>query len=135
MAIAAELGSPATLYNWRRAYGGMDTAAAKELKQLREQNALVRRLVAEAELEEDPLQEVARGQYPCHGFRRAWVALRYGEHREVNQMRSARTSTSRQFCNGPESRQRVGQASNQATEARSGRRHRCSDRPFRAEPG
>jgi transposase-like protein len=29
--IAAELGvSPATLYNWRRGYGGMDTDAAKE---------------------------------------------------------------------------------------------------------
>lgn len=29
--IAAELGvSAATLYNWRRAYGGMDTDAAKD---------------------------------------------------------------------------------------------------------
>ena len=37
--IAAELGvSAATLYNWRRAYGGMDTDAAKELKELREHN-------------------------------------------------------------------------------------------------
>jgi|SRR6476661_6061548 transposase-like protein len=36
--IAAELQvSPATLYNWRRAYGGMDNDAAKELKELREQ--------------------------------------------------------------------------------------------------
>ena len=35
--IAAELGvSSATLYNWRRTYGGMDTDAAKELKELRE---------------------------------------------------------------------------------------------------
>ena len=35
--IAAELEvSPATLYNWRRAYGGMDLDAAKELKELRE---------------------------------------------------------------------------------------------------
>jgi putative transposase len=22
--------------------------------------------------------------HPCHGFRRAWAALRYDEHREVN---------------------------------------------------
>jgi hypothetical protein len=43
--------SPATLYNWRRAYGGMDTDAAKELKELREQNARLKRLLAEAELE------------------------------------------------------------------------------------
>lgn len=26
----------AALYNWRRSYGGMDTDAAKELKELRE---------------------------------------------------------------------------------------------------
>ena len=33
--VAAELGvTPATLYNWRRSYGGMDTDAAKELKEL-----------------------------------------------------------------------------------------------------
>jgi len=38
--VAAELGvSAATLYNWRRAYGGMDADAAKELRELREQNA------------------------------------------------------------------------------------------------
>jgi hypothetical protein len=46
--IAAELEvSPATLYNWRRSYGGMDTDAAKELKELREQNARLKRLLAE----------------------------------------------------------------------------------------
>src|SRR5271155_4183937 len=38
--VAAELGvSAATLYNWRRTYGGMDTDAAKELKELREQSS------------------------------------------------------------------------------------------------
>jgi putative transposase len=32
--IAANLGVSATrLYNWRRAYGGMDTVAAKELEE------------------------------------------------------------------------------------------------------
>ncbi|MEV6426149.1 transposase [Nocardia sp. NPDC051463] len=35
--IAADLGvSAATLYNWRRQYGGVDTDGAKELKELRE---------------------------------------------------------------------------------------------------
>ncbi|CAJ1582504.1 IS3 family transposase [[Mycobacterium] wendilense] len=145
--IAAELQvSPATLYNWRRSYGGMDTDAAKELKELREQNARLKRLLAEAELEKDALREVAKGKilspaakrravdmlkatlsmserlackavglarstyrrlplaqtpadpdaelrawlrsyatkHPCHGFRRAWAALRYDERREVN---------------------------------------------------
>jgi putative transposase len=46
--IAAELRiSTATLYNWRRTYGGMDTDAAKELKELCEQNARSKRLLAE----------------------------------------------------------------------------------------
>jgi putative transposase len=39
------------LYNWRRTYAGMDVDAAKELKELREQNARLKRLLAEAELE------------------------------------------------------------------------------------
>ncbi|MGV0582090.1 IS3 family transposase [Mycolicibacterium elephantis] len=61
--IAAELAvSPATLYNWRRAYGGMDTDAARELKELREQNARLKRLLADAELEKDALREVAKGK-------------------------------------------------------------------------
>nr|WP_169811363.1 transposase [Nocardia anaemiae] len=50
---AGDLG--ATLYNWRRQYGGMDTDAAKELKELRDQNARLKRLLAEAELEKDAL--------------------------------------------------------------------------------
>ena len=62
--IAAELGvSAATLYNWRRAYGGMDTDAAKELRELREQNTRLKRLLAEAELEKDALREVAKGKF------------------------------------------------------------------------
>ncbi|HEV7829727.1 MAG TPA: transposase [Pseudonocardiaceae bacterium] len=62
--IAAELGvSPATLYNWRRVYGGMDTDAAKDLKELREQNARLKRLLAEAELVKDALREVAKGKF------------------------------------------------------------------------
>ena len=62
--IAAELGvSPATLYNWRRTYGGMDTDAAKELKELREQNGRLQGSLAEAELEKDALREVANGKF------------------------------------------------------------------------
>ena len=53
---------PATLYNWRRSYGGMDPDAAKELKELREQNGRLKRLLAEAELEKDALREVAKGK-------------------------------------------------------------------------
>jgi putative transposase len=62
--IAAELEvSPATLYSWRRSDGGMDPDAAKELKELREQNGRLKRLLAEAELEKDALREVAKGKF------------------------------------------------------------------------
>jgi putative transposase len=62
--IAVALGvSAATLYNWRRTYGGMDVEAARELKDLREQNARLKRLLAEAELEKDALREVAKGKF------------------------------------------------------------------------
>lgn len=62
--IAAELRvSPATLYNWRRSYGGMVTDAAKELKELREQNTRLKRLLADAELGKDALREVAKVKF------------------------------------------------------------------------
>ena len=62
--IAADLEvSAATLYNWRRQYGGMDTDAAKELKELREQNGRLKRLLADAELEKDALREIAKGKF------------------------------------------------------------------------
>lgn len=52
--IATELGvSAATLYNWHRQYGGIDTDAAKELKELREQSPRLKRLLTDAELEKD----------------------------------------------------------------------------------
>jgi hypothetical protein len=43
-------------------YGGMDPDAAKELKELREHNGRLKRLLAEAELEKDALHEVAKGK-------------------------------------------------------------------------
>jgi hypothetical protein len=48
--------------------GGAPTAgwtpdAAKELKELREQNGRLKRLLAEAELEKDALREVAKGKF------------------------------------------------------------------------
>lgn len=62
--IARELGiSPATLYNWRRRYQGMSMQSAKELKALREENARLKRLVADQLLECDALREIAKGKF------------------------------------------------------------------------
>ena len=59
-----------TVFHWmarslRRANRGrlrLDTRA-KELKELREQNGRLKRLLAEAELEKDALREVAKGKF------------------------------------------------------------------------
>lgn len=41
----------------------MNTDATKELRELREQNARLKRLLAESELEKDALREVAKGKF------------------------------------------------------------------------
>src|SRR5258708_11836470 len=61
--IAAELGvSAATLYNWRRTYGGVGTDAPKELQEVREQTSPLKRLLAEGELEKEALRGGAQGK-------------------------------------------------------------------------
>lgn len=53
----------ATRHNWRSRYGGMDADSAKELKELREQNSRLKRLLADAELTKDALREIAKGKW------------------------------------------------------------------------
>ncbi len=55
--------SPATLYNWRNRYGAMNINEGKELKALREENAKLKRLVAEKELDLLALTEIAAGNF------------------------------------------------------------------------
>jgi putative transposase len=49
-----------TIYAWKQKYGGLDVAEAQELKQLRDENARLKRLVAELSLDKDALQFVIR---------------------------------------------------------------------------
>ena len=50
--------SDATFYNWRSKFGGMDVSDAKRLRQLEEENARLKRLVANQALDIDMLKEV-----------------------------------------------------------------------------
>jgi putative transposase len=50
--------SEATLYNWKAKYGGMDVAEAKRLKQLEEENAKLKKLLAEQMLDAAALREL-----------------------------------------------------------------------------
>ncbi len=50
--------SEATFYNWKKKYSGMGVADVRELRQLREENAKLKRLVADLSLDKHILQEV-----------------------------------------------------------------------------
>jgi putative transposase len=55
--------SEATYHRWRAQYGGMKADDAKRLKELQTENARLKRLLAEAELEKDALRELAKGNF------------------------------------------------------------------------
>jgi len=52
-----------TDYRWRKAYGGMQVAQAKRLKQLEGENARLRRAVADLTVANQILQEAAEGNF------------------------------------------------------------------------
>ena len=57
--VAREVGvSHHTLYAWKAKYGGMTVSEAQEVKQLREENARLKKLVADLSLDKDALQSV-----------------------------------------------------------------------------
>ena len=61
---ARELGiSEATFHRWRNRYGGMSSQEAKRLKELEKENARLKKLLAEKELDIDMLKEVNRGNF------------------------------------------------------------------------
>lgn len=50
--------SPYTIYAWKAKYGGMSVSEAGEAKQLRDENARLKKLVANLSLDKDALQSV-----------------------------------------------------------------------------
>ena len=50
--------SEATFYNWKKKYGGLGVSELRRLKQLEEENARLKRLVADLSLDKQMLQEV-----------------------------------------------------------------------------
>ena len=50
--------SDATFYTWRKKYGGMDVSDAKRLKALEEENAKLKRLLAEQMMDVSTLREM-----------------------------------------------------------------------------
>ena len=50
--------SDATFYNWRKRYGGMMPSEVRKLRQIEEENAKLKRLVADLSLDKAMLQDV-----------------------------------------------------------------------------
>jgi len=52
-----------TYYRWRREFGGMKTDQAKRLKELERENARLKRLLADAEIDKAILREAANPNF------------------------------------------------------------------------
>lgn len=50
-------------YRWRKEYGGLRTDQAKRFKELEQENARLKRLLADAELDKAILKEAASGNF------------------------------------------------------------------------
>jgi putative transposase len=55
--------SEATWNRWRSQYGGMKATEAKRLRELEVENARLKKLLAEAELDKAMLKELAEGNF------------------------------------------------------------------------
>ena len=62
--VSRKLGiSEQTYYRWRREYGGMKVDQARRLKELEKENARLKRLLADAELDKAILREAANPNF------------------------------------------------------------------------
>ena len=52
--------SPATLYNWKARYGGMDASQLRRLKELESENARLKKMYAELSLTHHALQDAVQ---------------------------------------------------------------------------
>jgi transposase-like protein len=52
-----------TYFRWRKEYGGLKVDQAKRFKELEQENARLKRLLADAELDKAILKEAARGNF------------------------------------------------------------------------
>jgi len=56
--------SEQTFYRWKKQYSGLQTDQVRELKQLQDENAKLKKLVAELSLDKAVLQDVLTKKFP-----------------------------------------------------------------------
>ena len=63
--VVRKLGiSEQTFYRWKKQFGGLQSEQVRELKQLTEENARLKKLVAELSLDKSVLQDVLSKKFP-----------------------------------------------------------------------
>jgi putative transposase len=72
--------SEQTIYNWRKHFGELESADVKRLRQLEQENARLKKLVAERDLEIEVMREIAA---------KKWWARRNAVNRSVTRSRVA----------------------------------------------
>lgn len=55
--------SESTWHRWQHQYGGMKAGDVKELRELRQENERLKRILADQALDIDMLKEIARGNF------------------------------------------------------------------------
>jgi putative transposase len=55
-----------TYYRWKKQYAGLESDQVRELRQVVEENARLKRLVAELSLDKAVLQDVLSKKFPGH---------------------------------------------------------------------
>ncbi len=55
--------SEQTICSWRKKYGGVEATDLRRLRQLEKENARLKRLLAERDVEIDVMQEIVKGKY------------------------------------------------------------------------
>lgn len=55
--------SEATFYNWKKKYGGLGVSELRRLKNLEEENAQLKKLVADLSLDKQILQDVLKKKF------------------------------------------------------------------------
>src|SRR6202047_2898228 len=76
--------SEATYYVWKKKYAGLGLSELRELRQLREENSKLKRLVADLSLDRHMLQEIIRKKL-CRLIQSPWQPLSRGRSRRGRQ--------------------------------------------------
>ena len=75
--------TPTTLFRWRKRFGGLDVSQAAELRQLQSENARLKKLVVQRELDIDILREINAKQVVSAQARREQVDFAVGRGASV----------------------------------------------------